>query len=112
MGCAIMRQTPVSVARGRPGRVQNGRADRRATRHHPRMKLHPNPPRMVTVALAVALGVIGLSLAWPIAPAVSLLAPVADVVKGVGIAFDAQLGWLCLFASSALLVAGSLLPGI
>ena len=67
---------------------------------------------MVTVVLAVALGVIGLSLAWPIAPIVSLLAPVGDAVKGVGIAFDAQFGWLCLFISSALLVAGSLLPGI
>ena len=100
MGFAMMR------------RMQNGRARRRARRHDPRMKLHPNPPRMVTVVLAVALGVIGLSLAWPIAPAVSLLAPVADAVKGFGIAFDAQLGWLCLFASSALLVAGSLLPGI
>jgi hypothetical protein len=67
---------------------------------------------MVTVALAVALGVIGLSLAWPIAPVLNLLAPVSDAVKGFGIAFDAQLGYLCLFASSALLVAGSLLPGI
>ena len=76
------------------------------------MKLHPNPPRMVTVALAVALGVIGLSLAWPITPVLSLLSPVADALKGVGVAFDAQLGWLCLFVSSALLVAGSLLPGI
>jgi hypothetical protein len=92
--------------------MRNGRARRCGRRDDPRMKLHPNPPRMVTVVLAVALGVIGLSLAWPIAPAVSLLAPVADAAKGLGIAFDAQLGWLCLFASSALLVAGSLLPGI
>ena len=67
---------------------------------------------MVTVALAVALGVIGLSLAWPVTPVLSLLSPVADAVKGFGVAFDAQLGWLCLFLSSALLVAGSLLPGI
>jgi len=67
---------------------------------------------MVTVALAVALGVIGLSLAWPVTPVLSLLSPVADAAKGVGVAFNAQLGWLCLFVSSALLVAGSLLPGI
>lgn len=76
------------------------------------MKLHPNPPRMVTVVLAVALGVIGLGLAWPVAPMVSLMAPVLDQVTALGIAADAQLGYLCLFASSALLVAGSLLPGI
>jgi hypothetical protein len=76
------------------------------------MKLHPNPPRMVTVVLAVALGAVGLALAWPIGPAVSALGPVLDTVKGFGLAADAQLGYLCLFASSALLVAGSLLPGI
>jgi hypothetical protein len=76
------------------------------------MKLHPNPPRMVTVVLALALGAIGLALAWPIAPAVSALGPVLDTVKGFGIVPNAELGYLCLFASSALLVAGSLLPGI
>ena len=76
------------------------------------MKLHPNPPRMVTVGLAVALAVVGVILAWPIEPAVSLLAPVADVARGIGLALNAETGYLCLFASSALLVAGSLLPAI
>jgi hypothetical protein len=76
------------------------------------MRLHPNPPRMVTVGLALALAVVGVILAWPIEPALNLLAPVADVTKSFGLALDAQTGWLCLFASSALLVAGSLLPGI
>lgn len=76
------------------------------------MKPHPNPPRMITVAIAVALGLVGVALAWPIDPAVSLLAPVSSSLAGFGLALDAQTGWLCLFASSALLVAGSLLPGI
>jgi hypothetical protein len=78
------------------------------------MKLHPNPPRMVTVGLAVALAVVGVILAWPIDPAVGLLAPVGDITRSFGLALDAQAGYLCLFASSAsaLLVAGSLLPGI
>jgi hypothetical protein len=76
------------------------------------MKLHPNPPRMITVGIAVALAVVGSILAWPIGPAVSLLAPIGDITGGFGLALDAQTGYLCLFASSALLVAGSLLPGI
>jgi len=76
------------------------------------MRLHPNPPRMVTVGLAVALAVIGVILGWPIEPAVSLLAPVGDVARSFGLALDTQTGYLCLFGSSSLLVAGSLLPGI
>ncbi len=76
------------------------------------MRLHPNPPRLVTVGLAVALGVIGLVYAWPIDAAIPVLAPVADMVTRAGLAVDRELGYLCLFASSALLVAGSLLPGI
>jgi hypothetical protein len=67
---------------------------------------------MVTVLLALALAAVGVVLAWPIDAAVGMLAPLTDVTKGIGLAADAQLGYLCLFASSALLVAGSLLPGI
>ena len=80
--------------------------------HHLPMRLHPNPPRMVTVGLAVALAVVGVILAWPVEPAVALLAPIGDITQSFGLALDSQTGYLCLFASSALLVAGSLLPGI
>lgn len=75
-------------------------------------RLHPNPPRMITVVAAVALLVVGAVLALPIPMAVDLLAPVGTIVESFGIAFDAQLGYLALFAGNALLVAGSLLPGI
>jgi hypothetical protein len=67
---------------------------------------------MVTVVLALALGAIGVILALPIEPAVGLLAPVEEVTRGFGLPLDQQTGYLCLFASSALLVAGSLVPGI
>jgi hypothetical protein len=67
---------------------------------------------MVTVVAAIALAVIGLVLAWPIDPAVALLAPVADAIRPFGLALDAQTGYLALFLGSALLVAGSLLPAI
>jgi len=76
------------------------------------MNLHPNPPRMVTVVLAVALGLVGVALAWPIDPALALLGPVLDPIKSLGLAMDQTTGFLCLLASSTLLVAGSLLPGI
>lgn len=88
------------------------RATSVAVDDHLLMRLHPNPPRMVTVALAVALAVVGVILAWPVEPALALLAPVGDIAQSFGLAMDAQTGYLCLFASSALLVAGSLLPGI
>jgi hypothetical protein len=76
------------------------------------MRLHPNPPRLVTVALAVALGVLGLALALPIDAALPLLEPVEPILSPLGLALDRQLGYLCLFLSPSLLVAGSLLPGI
>jgi len=67
---------------------------------------------MITVGLAVALAVVGVILAWPIDPLVPLLAPVADVAKGFGLALSPETGYLCLFGSSTLMVAGSLLPAI
>ncbi len=77
------------------------------------MRLHPNPPRLVTVALAVALGVLGLVLALPIDAALQLVEPILEPVVGaIGLDLDRELGYLCLFLSPSLLVAGSLLPGI
>jgi hypothetical protein len=76
------------------------------------MRLHPNPPRLVTVGIALALAAVGLVYAWPIEGLVPVLAPVADLAAQIGLVLDRELGYLCLFASSCLLVAGSLLPGI
>ena len=76
------------------------------------MRLHPNPPRLITVAIAVVLAVIGVVYAWPIESLIPLLAPLADIVASTGFVLDQQTGCLCLFASPTLLVVGSLLPGI
>jgi hypothetical protein len=76
------------------------------------MRLEPNPPRLVTVVIALVLGAVGLVWAWPIDALVPLLDPVASVAASIGLAADRELGYLCLFASPTLLVAGSLLPGI
>jgi hypothetical protein len=74
--------------------------------------LHPNPPRLITVGIAVALLVIGAILALPIEPALDLLAPIEAFVEGFGLPLDQQTGYLALFAGNALLVIGSLVPGI
>ena len=80
--------------------------------HHSAHATPPEPAPDGHRGLAVALAVVGVILAWPVEPAVALLAPVGDITGSFGLALDAQTGYLCLFASSALLVAGSLLPGI
>jgi hypothetical protein len=74
--------------------------------------LHPNPPRMVTVGIAVALLVVGVVLALPIPVAVDLLAPFSSILEPLGLGMTTDTGYLALFAGNALLVAGSLLPGI
>jgi hypothetical protein len=76
------------------------------------VQLRPNPPRLITVAVAIVLAVVGVILAWPIQPGVQLLEPIAGLARSVGLPLDAQTGYLALFASSALLVAGSLLRGL
>lgn len=76
------------------------------------MRLEPNPPRLITVAIALAVGAIGLVYAWPIDSIVPVLDPVNDVLATVGLTMDRELAYLCLFACPSLLVVGSLLPGI
>jgi len=76
------------------------------------VRLHPNPPRLVTVGLALALGIVGIVYAWPIDPLVSAFGPLGDLAAQLGIVLNREIGYLGLFASSSLLVAGSLLPGI
>lgn len=76
------------------------------------MRLQPNPPRMITVVVALVIGAIGLVYAWPIEALVPVLDPVNQVLGSVGLAMDRELADLCLFACPSLLVVGSLLPGI
>ncbi|HEX2883184.1 MAG TPA: hypothetical protein VHQ42_01295 [Candidatus Limnocylindria bacterium] len=74
--------------------------------------LKPNAPRLITVVVAVALIVVGFSATiFPIDFANVLLDLVAQTI-GVEVEVTTEVGWLFLFAGDALLVAGSLLPGI
>jgi len=76
------------------------------------MRLRPNPPRLITVGIAVALLAIGAILALPVTPALELLESLRDLATPYGLDLDPQLGYLCLFLGNVLLIAGSLLPGI
>ena len=76
------------------------------------MRLQPNPPRLITVGIALAIGAIGLIYAWPISSLTPILDPLTDLLGTVGLSMDRELAYLCLFACPSLLVIGSLLPGI
>ena len=73
--------------------------------------LRPNPPRMVTVVIAVALVLVGLSATvFPI----DFVNQALDVVQGTfgtNIQVTTEVGWLFLFLGDALLVVGSLCRG-
>lgn len=67
---------------------------------------------MVTVVVAVALAVVGVILAWPVDSLVGVLSPLEPFLARLGLGLDQETGFLALFLSPALLVAGSLLPQI
>jgi hypothetical protein len=76
------------------------------------MRMQPNAPRMVTVLVAILFAVVGVAYAWPIEVVLNLFAPFTNLVASFGIALNRDFGYLLLFLSPSLLVAGSLLPGI
>ena len=77
------------------------------------MSLRPNPPRMVTVLAAIALLVIGLSLEGSVVSVPQLNAMVTDFLRQVDLPFGREvLARFAIVAAPALLVVGSLLPGI
>jgi len=76
------------------------------------MALRPNPPRMMTVGVALALGVIGFIVAWPVDQVLPYLDPVENVLAPFGLHLSREMGFLGLFACPSLLAIGSLLPGI
>ena len=74
--------------------------------------LNPNPPRQVTVVIALALVLVGLSATvFPI-DFVNEALGVVQQAAGFEFRVTTERGWLFLFAGDALLIVGSLLPGI
>jgi hypothetical protein len=74
--------------------------------------LNPNPPRMITVVIAVALILVGISATVFPVDLVDQALGVVQGYLGTDISVTTQLGLLFLFGGDALLVVGSLLPGI
>lgn len=74
--------------------------------------LRPNPPRLITIVIAIALLVVGLSATILPVDFVNQALDMAQATFGTNIAITTQIGWLCLLAANAALIAGSLLPGI
>jgi hypothetical protein len=74
--------------------------------------MRPNPPRGITILVAVILLIIGAILALPVSQAVNLLDPVAKALAPSGIRFNAQLGYVLLLVGDVLLILGSLVRGL
>ncbi len=74
--------------------------------------LRPNPPKLVTVLVAVALVLVGLSTTVLPIDFVNEALAAAQSAAGFDVRVTTELGWLLLFAGNVLLIVGSLLPGI
>ena len=74
--------------------------------------LHPNQPRLVTVVIALALIAVGLSATVFPLDFVNQALDLVQSTIGTDIEVTTEIAWLFLFAGDALLIAGSLLPGI
>ncbi len=74
--------------------------------------LRPNPPKLVTVLVAVALVLVGLSATVLPIDFVNQALAAAQSAAGFDVRVTTELAWLLLFAGNALLIVGSLLPGI
>ena len=74
--------------------------------------LNPNPPRMITVVIAVALILVGLSATVFPLDFVNAALDVVQETIGTNLEISTQVGWVFLFVGDALLIIGSLVPGI
>ena len=76
------------------------------------MRMQPNPPRVITILIAIVLAVVGATYAWPIDVVLNVLTPLTNGASSLGLTLNQDFGYLLLFLSPSLLVVGSLLPGI
>ena len=67
---------------------------------------------MITVAIAVALVLVGLSATVFPVDFVNSALDVVQQTLGTNVEVTTEVGWLFLFAGDVLLIVGSLLPGI
>jgi hypothetical protein len=74
--------------------------------------MQPNPPRMITILVAIVLAIVGVIYAWPLDVVLNVIAPLTNSAASLGLNLGREFGFLLLFLSPSLLVVGSLLPGI
>jgi hypothetical protein len=72
----------------------------------------PNPPYLATIAIAVVLMVIGLSLEGNLISIAPLNQAVGDALGAVGIKASHEVARILIVASPTLLIIGSLVRGI
>jgi hypothetical protein len=68
--------------------------------------VNPNPPRYITLAVAVILFIIGLAGTLVPIPAV------ADLLQIVRLDLTRTVAWICLALAPTLLILGSLIKGL
>lgn len=71
------------------------------------LSTRPNAPKLVTIAVAVGLTVVGLAVSETVA-----IAPVTDLLADNDLTLSVEQGWLLLLASPTLLVLGSFFRGL
>ncbi|MCA1726922.1 MAG: hypothetical protein LC722_04525 [Actinobacteria bacterium] len=96
-----LRHTSRSTGRWNRSRSRSGSTDEAS------FSLRPNAPRMITVLLSVALAVAGLVVTGTLE-----IGFVSDLLAKTGYAFTREHGYWMLLGSPALLIVGSLLPGV
>jgi hypothetical protein len=74
--------------------------------------VNPNPPYLATIAIAVVLMVVGLSLEGSLFSIAALNHVVGDVLAVVGVKATHELARILIIASPTLLIIGSLVRGI
>ena len=74
--------------------------------------LRPNPPKLITVVIALALVLVGLSATVLPIDFVNAALDLVQSTIGTHIEVTTEIAWLFLFAGNVLLIVGSLLPGI
>jgi hypothetical protein len=72
----------------------------------------PNPPYLATIAIAVVLMVIGLSLEGTLISIAPLNQAVGDALGAVGVKASHEVARILIVASPTLLIIGSLVRGI
>jgi hypothetical protein len=80
---------------------------RRARKEGIGLSTKPNAPKLVTIAVAVLLTVLGLAVTETVS-----IPPVIDLLEQAELTLSESQGWLALLASPVLLVLGSFFRGL